>query len=142
MDDIIKSLAENALKEGIQRFVVGAVIMKDSKFLLLQRPKDDFMGGIFELPSGKVEENEKLDIALKREVKEETGLEIEKILRYLGHFDYLSGSGKKTRQFNFLILVKEANIVLTEHDSFAWAEKAELEKYPLTESVRKILGAI
>ncbi len=136
-------LVEKALGNQISRFVVGAVIKKGSEFLLLKRPKDDFMGGIFELASGKVEEEEILDQALIREVLEETGLRIKKIIDYLGHFDYESKSGKKTRQFNFIVTVEEdEEVKLTEHDSHIWAEKEELEKYPVTESVKKILFSL
>ncbi len=139
-----KNFYENLIKEaqenGISRYVVGAVIQKDSLVLLLKRPKDDFMGGIHELPSGKVEDNESLDIALYREVEEETGLRVREIKRYLGYFDYESKSGKKTRQFNFVVTVEEPiEIRLQEHDDYAWVNKDQLHQYPITDSVKKIL---
>ncbi len=135
------NLTKKANEEGIKRYVVGAVILYDSKVLLLQRPKDDFMGGIYELPSGKVEEGEELDIALFREVEEETGLNISKILNYLGHFDYESKSGKKTRQFNFTLSVNlPTEIKLTEHDNYAWSKREELDKYQITDSVKEVLN--
>jgi hypothetical protein len=36
------------------------------------------------------------------EVAEETGLTVTVLGAYLGHFDYLSSSGKKSRLFNFI----------------------------------------
>ncbi|MEU7146170.1 NUDIX hydrolase [Nocardia sp. NPDC046473] len=62
-----------------------------------------FMGGIWEPPSGKVDPGEALDETLIREVKEETGLDVAGIRKYLGEFDYRSGSDKKCRQFNFTV---------------------------------------
>ena len=137
---------ENLMKEtqeaGINRYVVGAVIARNSTVLLLERPKDDFIGGIYELPSGRVEEGESLDIALHREVEEETSLKIRKIIRYLGHFDYKSKSGKKTRQFNFAVTVGEPlEIKLQEHKNYAWVSKEGLHQYPVTDSVKQILGS-
>lgn len=139
-----KKFYENLIKEaqeaGISRYVVGSVIQKDSLVLLLKRRKNDFMGGIYELPSGKVEDEESLDIALYREVEEETGLRVREIKRYLGHFDYESKSGKKTRQFNFGVTVEEPiEIRLQEHDNYAWVNKNQLHQYPITDSVKKIL---
>jgi len=140
-----KSFYENLIKKAqdnrINRYVVGAVVQKDSSVLLLERPKDDFMGGIYELPSGKVEDNESLDAALYREVEEETGLRIIEVSRYLGHFDYESKSGKKTRQFNFVVNCGDPlEIKLQEHDNYAWADKNQLFQYSVTESVKQILG--
>jgi hypothetical protein len=50
---------------------------------------------------------ETLAAALAREVDEETGLDLEAITAYLGDFDYTSGSGKPSRQFNFAGRVNE-----------------------------------
>ena len=133
---------KEAQQSGINRYVVGAIIQRDTSVLLLERPKDDFMGGIYELPSGRVEDGESFDIALYREVEEETGLRIKEIKKYLGHFDYESKSGKKTRQFNFAVTVGEPlEIKLQEHNNYAWANKDQLQQYPVTDSVRQVLGS-
>jgi 8-oxo-dGTP diphosphatase len=135
---LFDQLAVTAENEDIEQLVVGAVITDGDKMLLLQRPDDEFMGGIFELPSGKVETNETLDVALVREVKEETGLDVAAIGRYLGSFDYTPDSGKASRQFNFVVDVEQVEpITLTEHDSHAWLG-ADLER-PVTDAVRGVL---
>ena len=138
-----EKLEEKAVSDGIKKFVVGAVIIKEDKVLLLERPKDDFMGGIFELPSGNLEQGETLEKGLFREVEEETSLVIKKIVSYIGHFDYLSGSGKKARQFNFLAEVNNFNnIKLTEHDSYVWADIRKINDYEATDAVKKIIKKI
>lgn len=87
----------------------------------MSRKKDDFMGGIDELPSGNVEEGETLYEALIREVKEEINLDVKKISSYINCFDYISGNGKKARQYNFAIVVDlTSDIKLTEHDEYKW----------------------
>src|SRR3989344_2703669 len=135
-----KNLMKGVQEDGINRYVVGAVIQRDSSVLLLKRPKDDFMGGIYELPSGRVEDGESFDVALYREVEEETGLKIMEIRRYLGHFDYDSKSSKKTRQFNFEVTVgKPIEIRLQEHDNYSWIDKSQLQQYPVTDSVKQVL---
>lgn len=114
-------LVEEAKKEGIEKHVVGAIILNDKKeVLIMSRKADDFMGGIDELPSGNMEKNETIEIALKREVKEETNLDLKQIIKYINSFDYISGSGKKARQYNFAVEVKEGEIKLTEHDEYKW----------------------
>ena len=64
-------------KGFINIFVSGAVI-KDKKVLLLHRKKPD----VWEFPSGRIEYGEHPSEAAKREVKEETNLEVsvEKLL--------------------------------------------------------------
>lgn len=136
---LLEQLTAEAKGHDVQQFVVGAVLQHDGKVLLLKRPEDDFMPGIFELPSGKVEPGEKLDGALRREVEEETGLAVSSIRDYLGFFDYTSGSGKKSRQFNFAVDVAASEPVeLTEHDSYSWA--ALTEEPPVTDAVKEVLS--
>ncbi len=136
-----KKLLDQAKKDLIEKIAVGAIIVKSEKILLLERPKNDFMGGIFELPSGNLEKGEYLSEGLIREVKEETGLDIKTIVRYVDSFDYLSGSGKKVRQFNFLVELKKCEpVVLTEHDSFIWVEPENINKFNITEKVKETIN--
>ena len=116
----IQQLLTDAQKDSVQKLVVGAVISKNNKFLLLERVLSDFMGGFVEIPSGTVETGEDLLTALAREVQEETGLVVISVLKYLGSFDYRSSSGKKTRHFNFIVEVKDGGIKLnpTEHQTY------------------------
>ncbi|MEU5156093.1 NUDIX hydrolase [Glycomyces sp. NPDC021274] len=138
-DQMIDKFTAQAQRDGIVQLVVGAVIADGEKILFLKRPADDFMGGIWELPSGKVDQGERLDLALAREVKEETGLDVAEISAYLGHFDYTSGSGKPSRQFNFAVKATTISpVLLTEHDDFQWA--AVDEEVPVTDAVKLVLA--
>ena len=96
--------------------------------MILSRKKDDFTGGIDEIPSGNIEKGETLFEALRREVFEETGREVDGIELYVDYFDYFSASGKKSRQYNFVVSVKNTeNVKLTEHESFMWQSKKECD---------------
>ena len=119
---IIQQLLTDVQEDGVQKLVVGAVVCKSSKFLLLERVPSDSMGGLVELPSGTVDAGEGVLTALAREVQEETGLSVTSVLEYLGFFDYTSGLSKRTRQFNFLAEVKEGEIKLNpiEHQAYYW----------------------
>ncbi|MBR5228024.1 MAG: NUDIX hydrolase [Clostridia bacterium] len=117
--DVINIKAQN---DGVIKKIVGGIITNEKgEVLFLKRRVDDFFGGILELPSGNVEEKEKIDQALIREIKEETNLDVSNIGVFVNSFDYLSSSGKKSRQFNFSVKVESTeNVFLTEHDEFTW----------------------
>lgn len=54
---------------------VGAVIFRDDKVLLIERGKEPLKGW-WTLPGGLAETGERLECAVRREVMEETGLEV------------------------------------------------------------------
>lgn len=54
----------------------GVVVIKDNKFLLVQEAEEPFRGK-WNFPLGKIENGETADLAAIREVKEETGYEVE-----------------------------------------------------------------
>jgi 8-oxo-dGTP diphosphatase len=56
--------------------VVAAVIRKDGKILITQRPDDVHLAKLWEFPGGKVEPGESLEGALQREIREELGVRI------------------------------------------------------------------
>jgi len=115
-------LIKKAKEDGIEKIAVGGVILNsNNEVLLLTRKLNDFMGGIDEFPSGNLEENEGLYEGLLREIKEETNLDVSKVYNYINSFDYLSGSGKKARQYNFSLNADLNNeIKLSEHDFYKW----------------------
>ncbi|MBO8183192.1 MAG: NUDIX hydrolase [Archaeoglobus sp.] len=55
---------------------VGAVILEENRILLIKRASEPNKG-LWSVPGGLVRLGERLEDALKREVKEETGLEVE-----------------------------------------------------------------
>lgn len=63
---------------------VGAIIEKDHKILLTKRKVEPFKG-YWCLPGGHIEENETAVEAIRREVKEEVGLDFEP--NFFGYFD-------------------------------------------------------
>lgn len=126
--NFFENIEIKAKQDEIVKRVAGAIITNVvGKILLLQKPLDDFMGGILELPSGNVEAGEAINQGLVREVKEETNLDTRTIGMFINSFDYLSSSGKKSRQFNFEVKVENyENIILTEHDNYVWLDYEEV----------------
>lgn len=56
--------------------VVGCIVKKDAKYLLVQEAQEKAYG-LWNLPAGHVDKGESLQTAAVREVKEETGLDVE-----------------------------------------------------------------
>ncbi|PBC80267.1 8-oxo-dGTP diphosphatase [Streptomyces sp. 2224.1] len=139
--ELINDLLAAADRDAITKHVVGAVIPDgNGRVLLMRRAADDFMGGLWELPSGGVDPGEGLLDALRREVREETGLPLVSIDGYLGHFDYTSGSGKRARQFTFAAstdLGAPVRLSPDEHDAYLWADAAGQEQ--VSPAVRTLL---
>ena len=58
--------------------VVG-IIEKDGKYLIQKRPSTGLLAGLWEFPGGKIETGETPEQALKREIKEELGADIQSV---------------------------------------------------------------
>lgn len=142
----LEQLVADSQKDGAQKLVVGAVIQRDGKFLLLERVPSDFMGGLVELPSGTVDAGEDLLTALAREVREETGLAVTSVVAYLGSFDYTSGSGKKTRQFNFFVETAPSEIKLdpAQHRAYHLAALSDtvLDVMNISDATKSVLQTV
>jgi len=122
---LFRELKDTAISEGIQKIVAGALIFNDGKVLLLKRsPDENYLSGLLELPRGGVDKGENIFSGVVREVQEETGLISKRIETYSGYFDYTTGTGKKARQFNFLITEVDGSLKLNpaEHSEYFWVD--------------------
>lgn len=143
MDIFISNLISRAQEDRVQKLSVGAAIIHEEKILILQRTTTDFMPNIYELPGGALEGNESLLGALERELMEETGCSIERIVGYIDHIDFASSTGRLTRRFNFLVEPKLPILVrLSEHQGHAWINPLDACSYDITPQTRKIISLV
>ena len=113
--------------------VAGCVIKHQNKFLILLKHSDHFEGGTWTLPCGKVEEGESDLEAVKREVLEETGLNIsEKEFVFIE--EYINEN--KERRVDFVAFktkleeLPEINLNPKEHTDFKWVTRKECLEIP------------
>lgn len=134
-------------KNIIQKIVVAAVISRRNKILLLQRSSTEkVLPGLWELPSGRRENFESSIQAMKREVREETGLIIE-VLNPINIFEYVMKKNniiKDTTQINFLVKVKgQCKVKISkEHQNFAWVGEKDLSRYKISREIKNVLFKI
>ena len=117
-------------EEGMKRVVFG-IIKKRERFLLGKRHIKKAL--CWEFPGGKVEKNEKLRDALKRELKEELGINIKIIKKF---------KPIKLKGFIFYgFLCKISNRTSPQnlfHKEIRWFKKDELFSLKLCDNDKKI----
>lgn len=120
--------------------VVTGLILKDSNVLVGCRPEDKNLSGKWEFPGGKIELNESPEEALKRELREELGIDakIER-LKLVGTHTY--------GETGIIILFYEVRYWQGEpkahyHTHLKWTSLEDLKKLPLPEANQKLLPQI
>ncbi|GAA1579591.1 hypothetical protein GCM10009678_72880 [Actinomadura kijaniata] len=140
-----QALVDRADRDGVQRIVVGAVVHAAGRVLVLRRSGGDaFLPGIEELPSGGVDPGEDLPTALRRELAEEIGRGGPLALDpgFVTHFDYVSGSGRRARQYTFGLAHDGGPVSLSpEHTGFRWLAPADLAGSDVTEETARTVHA-
>ncbi len=110
---------------------VGALVLKGKKVLLLHRTDYD----MWDLPSGGLEPNEDILQALKREIKEETGLKVEPKKLVGVYHNFI------TRVIVLLFTVRVISGHLTENseaDNFGYFHYQRLPKNTFPKQVERI----
>lgn len=121
--------------------VAAAIITReDGSFLLGQRAADTFYPGYWEFPGGKVEEGESPEQALKRELKEELGIEINKPLPWL--IREHSYEHAHVRLHFFLVNNWQGEMKPHVHTGLAWQRADCLTVNPMLPANAPILKAL
>ena len=102
--------------------VVAAVVCKDDRFLLCQRPIEKEHGGLWEFPGGKVAPGETLEEAIQRELLEELGAQGSVVLGEMGR--YLSGDARYL--IIFLRVELQQNPTSREHAALGWFSRHQI----------------
>src|SRR3989304_2318319 len=135
----------------LQEIAITAIIVKDEKYLITRRSlnKRRFPGK-WTVPGGKLETKDYIDLpketehywynvlekVLKREVKEETGLEIKNIT-YLTSLATIHEDGSPSLVISCLAEHDSGEIILQEeeNDKHAWVSLEEAKNYDLLDGI-------
>ena len=107
--------------------VVAAVISQEDKILIARRKKGKHLELKWEYPGGKLENNEKEDDALKRELKEEFSIEAS-IGIYLTESFYEYDSININLKA-YLVDSFSGDFKLADHDKIEWIKIEDIKKY-------------
>ena len=123
----------------------AAVVIHDGRVVLIRRGQAP-SAGEWSIPGGAVELGESIESALRREVREETGLDIA-VGRFLEVFERVEHDDDGAVRFHFVVLDYAATVVggtLRAGDDaadVALVDPADLDGYGLAESVRRVISA-
>lgn len=131
-------------KEHIVTSVVAVILDDDDRVLLTRRSIEPFKG-LWVMPGGKIDLGEPILDALKREVREEVGIEVE-VQGLIDVFEHLTPGEDNC---HFVILYYRCRPLfcdITHNEAevaeVAWVERAKLPAYPMADGARHILGRI
>ncbi|MFC0117823.1 8-oxo-dGTP diphosphatase MutT [Pseudoalteromonas xiamenensis] len=120
--------------------VAVGVVEHHNQILICKRSAEQHQGGLWEFPGGKIEQDESVFDALKRELKEEVDITIQSAtpLITIDH-DY----GDKCVSLKVLLVqdfIGEAKGL--EGQPLCWVDKQQLSTYEFPEANKQIIAAI
>jgi len=126
-----------------KRDVAVLVLFKGNKILLQKRAKDaKRFPGTWGLFGGGVEDGESTESALRREIKEELGLDLETV-SLADKCDYvLPEKGESGQIFVFYSKYENQKLCLNEGDRMEWVDLDRSLEYDITPYYRKIIEKI
>ena len=121
--------------------VAAAVILRpDGQFLLAQRPAGKVYAGYWEFPGGKVEPGESARAALKRELHEELGIDVDRAYRWITRdYDYPHAS---VRLHFYRVVEWHGTPHGKEAQCFAWQSSGSLSVKPLLPANGPVMRAL
>ena len=119
---------------------VAVLIRSDGAVLLAQRPESKVYSGYWEFPGGKIEPGEPVPEALKREIREELGIEIERAYPWITRvFTYPHAT---VRLHFFRVTAWRGEPRALEHQAIAWQRPDAIELAPLLPANGPVLRSL
>lgn len=125
-------------RKKVPKYALAAgVVFRDKKMLIVRRPEDGLLGGLWEFPSGKISKAETPQSACSRHIRETTGIETiaEKSLIQVKHaFTHF-----KIEVAVFACKYHSGEIDLNGPIDGKWVSETEIQKYPFSKVGNKII---
>lgn len=120
--------------------IAVGLIIRDGSILIQQRAPDAMLGGLWEFPGGKRQENEQPEETCRREVREETGLEVEvsTLLTSLRH----AYSHFRITLHAYLCSVVGGSLRPESGQPQKWVPLDHLDQYAFPRANRRVLAAL
>jgi 8-oxo-dGTP pyrophosphatase MutT (NUDIX family) len=133
--EYLSSLQMQAEQEGKECVVGGLIIRPEGKLFVQKRAPDrTLFPGCWDISGGHVEPRETLYEALSREIMEETGWKLARIVALVDIVDWEAKVGEiltRKREFDFLVQVigdlENPQIERPKFSEFRWIDSQELE---------------
>lgn len=124
---------------------VGALILDGARIVLVRRAKPP-NAGWWSLPGGAVETGESIEDALRREVLEETGLQVES-MEFAEVFERITRDAEGRPEFHYVLIdyvCRAAGAPQAGSDSLEarWFERHELGALRITEGTLEVIERI
>ena len=116
--------------------IVAGMILENNKLLINKRKKDGLLGGLWELPGGKIKENETQKECLKREILEETNIQVT-IHRKIGEIKH-QYSHFGINLTAYLCKYKSGKAKALSGEEIKWIKYRDVKKYAFPKATLKI----
>jgi 8-oxo-dGTP diphosphatase len=123
---------------------VGGVVISGNRVLLIQRGNPP-LEGQWSIPGGMLELGETLIEGVRRELAEETGLDV-RVLNLIEVFERLDLDQSGKPKYHFVVLdylceaSNEAATAGSDVVNVAWVDRADLERYSLTPTATRVIS--
>lgn len=120
--------------------VAAGLILREGHYLIARRKAGTHLGGLWEFPGGKRESGESLEDCLRRELREELGIDVTAPVRFrVIRHEY----AEKTVEMHFFqCTISGGKVQALDCEEFRWVSPNELPDYEFPPADRPLLEAL
>ncbi len=127
-------------EHNLTHVAVAVVVNSKGEVLIARRPEGVYLGGLWEFPGGKLEQDEMVFTALQRELAEETGIKIEsgrQLIKIIHKYPE-----KMVKLDTWLIKEWSGVAEGLERQEICWIDLNKLQNFEFPEANRPIISAL